>query len=178
VITGTSGDGQVYGDHQFALARLDNDGWFDSTFNGGRVIETGFGGNDSAFGVVQTSGGGLVVGGTVNGRLALAGYRSDGSLNANFGTAGKVVLNVGSSYSGDVGGLALSADNRLLITGGWDSTTARLLNSNLPFNPGKVDNGGNGSNGGRFTRAAHNAFSNTSSSSDLFSSRSILDQLN
>ena len=57
----------TYGDEQFAVAKFDNNGWFDASFNHGRVLETGFGGNDRAFGVVQSADGNLVVGGSVNG---------------------------------------------------------------------------------------------------------------
>jgi uncharacterized delta-60 repeat protein len=175
VITGPSGKWNVYGDTQFALARLDNDGWFDSAFNGGHVVETDFGGNDMAFGVVQTWSGGLVVGGTVNGRLALASYKTDGSLNASFGTGGKVKLDIGRTYAGDVGGLAQAPTGKLVITGGYDSSTARLFNG-TPFRPG------DGGLGGRLIRS-FNATSTTASSSEaetakssLFGTRPIVDE--
>jgi len=118
-----------------------------------------------------------VVGGTVNGQLALTSYKSDGSLNANFGANGKVKLDIGRTYLGDVGGLALAPNGNLVITGGYDSSTARLFNGSSPFRPG---------NGGRFgpnIRSMHETSMTASSSatdtdkSSLFGTRPIADAL-
>jgi hypothetical protein len=108
--------------------RFDNNGWFDPTFNNGRTVETGFGGMDAGSDVVQSTNGGLIVGGSVNGKLALAAYTPAGQLDSGFGTGGRFVLDAGDvSHAYSHVGLANAPGNRLVIAGGTGSTTARLL---------------------------------------------------
>lgn len=58
--------------------------------NGGRVT-TDFGGNDRALSVMGQPDGKIVVVGSTNNQAAIARYNSDGTLDASFGSGGKVI---------------------------------------------------------------------------------------
>jgi uncharacterized delta-60 repeat protein len=142
VLSGVAGNPDVYGAQQFALVRLYSDGLFDRGFGDRGKVVTGFGGNDAACDVVQSSDGGLIAAGTVNGKLALAGYTADGRLNTGFGNGGRVQLNHGSAswYSGV--GLATAPGRKLVIAGGSNFASARLLDNggSLVFDPTLIGN--------------------------------------
>ncbi len=79
----------------FALARYNPDGSLDATFGTGGKVTTDFAGsNEQAFAVALQQDGKIVAAGTTgNGTgsdFALARYNPDGSLDATFGTDGKV----------------------------------------------------------------------------------------
>jgi uncharacterized delta-60 repeat protein len=140
VLAGTAGKTDVYGAQQFVLVRLNSDGWFDRSFGDRGKVVTGFGGDDSAFDVVQSSDGGLIAGGSVNGRLSLVGYTADGKLNTNFGIGGRVKLEGhgnAPAYLGR-GGLATAPGRGLVIAGGYGFATARLFD-NPAFDPRQID---------------------------------------
>jgi uncharacterized delta-60 repeat protein len=108
----------------FALARFNADGSIDETFGSGGVVTTDFGSNsDYARDVViQTDGKIVAVGevlniaGNTNMDFALARYNADGSLDAGFGTGGKVVSPL--SASGDSAfSVAIQADGKLVAAG-------------------------------------------------------------
>jgi uncharacterized delta-60 repeat protein len=85
--------GSAHGD--FALARFTTSGALDVSFGaGGQVTTDFFGRNDSAAGVEIDGNGRIVVAGLAFAPdfpdFALARYNSDGSLDATFGTGGKV----------------------------------------------------------------------------------------
>lgn len=84
----------------FKIARYNSDGSLDTTFGtGGRATLDFFGGIDTATGVIISSDGKIVVGGTIypqpanlqNYTLGLARFNSNGSLDTTFGQNGKVV---------------------------------------------------------------------------------------
>ncbi len=73
----------------FALARYDADGTLDPGFGlGGRVMTDFAGGQDIAFGVALQSDGKIVAAGGPNFRVVR--YEPDGTLDATFGTGGRV----------------------------------------------------------------------------------------
>ncbi len=82
---------------RFALVRYNADGSLDAGFGSGGKVITSFGSqSDEAFAMVVQPDGKIVVGGHTAGfgrgvDFALARYNSDGSLDATFGNAGKVV---------------------------------------------------------------------------------------
>ncbi len=123
VVAGYAGDDSP-GSNQFALARYDANGKLDKSFgtNGSGTVETGFGGADFGQELIQLHNGKLILAGTVNGQLALAAYDANGKPDTSFGSGGKVKLEVRTGA-----GLALAPDGRLLIAGGNDFITARLL---------------------------------------------------
>jgi hypothetical protein len=73
---------------QFGLMRFDANGALDASFGNNGSVETGFGGQDYAYDMVLSADGGIVVGGSVNGHIAMAGYDADGRLKPSFASAG------------------------------------------------------------------------------------------
>jgi uncharacterized delta-60 repeat protein len=108
------------GDSSFALVRYTPNGSLDSSFGaGGQVITPFTAAIDFAFGVGVDSGGKIVAAGVAGrqeaafGDAALARYNPDGSIDATFGTAGKVTT----PGSGFVQGFALQPDGKSVLSG-------------------------------------------------------------
>jgi uncharacterized delta-60 repeat protein len=105
---------------RFALARYDTAGVLDPTFGGdGKVTTNVSRGADFVFGLAIQADGKIVVTGRVGGsggRIALARYNADGSLDATFGGDGKVATNV--TVADDrADDLAIQADGRIVVAG-------------------------------------------------------------
>jgi uncharacterized delta-60 repeat protein len=103
------------------LARYNPDGSLDTTFGMGGTVTTDFGGGFSAADalLLQPDGKVVVAGDAVPASgigldLALARYNPDGSLDATFGTGGRVV----SGFAEFANGLALQPDGRIVAVGG------------------------------------------------------------
>lgn len=121
------GSTQVGAFTQFAVVRLTEDGTLDTTFGSGGKVSTALGtGNSSAEAVAVQSDGKIVVAGSqFNGSnydFAIVRYSTAGTLDATFGTGGKVSTPVqsGDDYARAV---ALQTDGRILVAGsGWGTT--------------------------------------------------------
>lgn len=105
--------------NDFALVRYDTNGSLDSSFgSGGKVVTDFFVGSDSASGVAIQSNGQIVVAGTcfvgsvIPPHFAVARYHTNGSLDASFGSGGKVLGLVG--FAVDV---AIQNDGGILAAG-------------------------------------------------------------
>jgi uncharacterized delta-60 repeat protein len=106
----------------FALARYLPDGSLDPTFGNGGLRTTRFPGKDTAasFGAVLGSDGSIIaVGGAGqpfdNPQIAVAKYRSNGSLDRRFGTDGRVLTDInGEAVGGDV---VVQPDGAILVAG-------------------------------------------------------------
>jgi uncharacterized delta-60 repeat protein len=112
VVAGSSDVNFSPGD--FALARYNPDGSLDASFGSGGRVLTDFGGSDFASTLIVQPDGKLVAGGlsfgeTANGIFALARYNPDGSVDASFGSGGRVLM---SNLSAPccIGGTALVAE--------------------------------------------------------------------
>src|SRR6185369_13250141 len=97
----------------FALARYNTDGTLDGTFGAGGKVTTDFtGGYDFATSVVVQPDGKILAGGNAGmapfAGFALARYNSDGSLDATFGTGGKVATGFFDTVFGQVSATAYS----------------------------------------------------------------------
>jgi uncharacterized delta-60 repeat protein len=125
VIAGTRGDTVAPGSFQFALARYDKKGQLDTIFGTNGIVETNLGGTAEAFDVMLSADDGLLVGGAVNRKFALAKYNSIGQLDTRFGTGGKEILDLGDINAG--AGLASTGDGRFVYAGGTHFVTARFL---------------------------------------------------
>ena len=91
--------------NDFALARYNTDGSLNTSFGSGGKVRTDFGKQwDSGnYAAIQPDGKIIVVGFTGDidrqGRLALARYNTDGSLDTSFGYKGQVVTAIGNGYA-------------------------------------------------------------------------------
>jgi uncharacterized delta-60 repeat protein len=84
----------------FGIARYSANGALDTTFGSGGTVTTDFGGSDQANGVALQPDGKIVVVGPLFGKLGVARYNPDGSLDSTFGTGGKVVTDASPSFDG------------------------------------------------------------------------------
>jgi uncharacterized delta-60 repeat protein len=115
---------------QFAIARYNTDGSLDATFGTGGKVLTDMGGHwfESAESVRVQSDGKIVVAGYAFAEssggpevFALARYNSDGSLDASFGTGGKVLTGFGSD-DGKAESLVIQPDGKMLVVGTTGTT--------------------------------------------------------
>jgi uncharacterized delta-60 repeat protein len=106
----------------FALARYTRNGSLDGSFGRGGKVLTNFGSPRGAAAVVIQPDGKIVAAGSSSrsadrrdAEFALARYRRDGSLDASFGSGGKVLTTFG-RYSAAVG-IVLQQDGKLVAVG-------------------------------------------------------------
>lgn len=116
VVAGGAGSGGA----DFALARYHPDGSPDTGFGGDGRVTTAFAGEDLAFGVRVQPDGRVVAAGRTGFDVALARYDTDGSLDAGFGSGGRVVTDFGGTLEA-AHDLVLQPDGKI-VTGGVRST--------------------------------------------------------
>ena len=124
VVVGTSNSGS--GNSDFAVARFNDDGSLDPSFDGDGLVTLSFTtpGNDVGLGIAVQADGKIVVVGTSNSGsgdsdFAVARFNDDGSLDNTFDVDGRVTT----SFSGgdDVGsGIAVQADGKIVVVGTSD----------------------------------------------------------
>jgi uncharacterized delta-60 repeat protein len=117
--------------NNFAIARYNSDGSLDASFGVGGKVLTDFGKNDEAEGIALQADGKIVVAGTTADVLmptdiAVARYNADGSLDATFGTGGRVISDFGGFEQPNA--VAIQSDGRLVLTG------FAADNANMVFN--------------------------------------------
>jgi uncharacterized delta-60 repeat protein len=109
------------GNWDFALARYNTDGSLDTSFDSGGKVTTDFGGgNDRAYSVAIQSDGKIVAAGYSsngsNNDFALVRYNTDGTLDTNFDSGGKVTTDFGGgddqAYS-----VAIQSDGKIVVAG-------------------------------------------------------------
>jgi uncharacterized delta-60 repeat protein len=105
----------------FALVRYNMDGSLDTSFDGDGKVTTSFGGNTAAYSVAIQADGKIVVAGrgfddTIGLGFALARYNNDGSLDASFGTDGKVTTDF--SNGNDYALVVAIQSNGKIVAGG------------------------------------------------------------
>lgn len=118
VVAGTSGDAQGYqGD--FALARYNEDGSLDTSFDGDGKLTTDFGAVERASALAVQSNGKIVVAGHSNltgyFNFALARYNPDGSLDTSFGDGGKSTVLVDPDT--EAYAVAVQPDGKIVVAG-------------------------------------------------------------
>jgi uncharacterized delta-60 repeat protein len=146
----------------FALARYTSDGRVDSSFGNGGSLTTSFGGTFAAASAIMLQPDGkIVVAGTAdfNPRVpnsgldfALARYLANGSLDASFGDAGKVVFDFFGSFD-QANAAALQPDGKIIVVGSasYDSVNMDIGFSLTRFNPDGSTDFGFGSGGKQIT---------------------------
>jgi uncharacterized delta-60 repeat protein len=107
--------------NDFAVVRYNADGSLDTSFGTGGKVLTAIGASiDEAYSLaVQADGKILLAGRTYNGKdydIALIRYNTNGSLDASFGSGGKVVTAIGKGDEAAYG-VAVQADGKILVTG-------------------------------------------------------------
>jgi uncharacterized delta-60 repeat protein len=117
----------------FAVARYRRDGGLDTSFGGDGTVTTDFGGSEGARDVVIQPDGRIVVAGSsvtdaFAGNFVLARYNPDGSLDASFGSDGRVTTDFGAPS--ELFGAALESNGRIVVVGyatplGVDAALAR-----------------------------------------------------
>jgi len=120
-----------YAGSGFALARLTSSGTLDYSFGSGSGYVTSAVGTSTAFAnslVIQADGKPVLAGyassgGTV---FALTRYTTSGALDTTFGIGGKVLTNVGGTFSGNSAlatSVAIQSDGKI-VAGGYANSTA------------------------------------------------------
>jgi uncharacterized delta-60 repeat protein len=106
---------------RMALARYNADGTLDGSFGGdGKVMTDLVPGWEAAYGIALQPDAKVVVAGVAgapNGKLALARYGLDGSLDATFGGDGTVTTNFTKKYD-EALGVTLQGDGKIVAVGG------------------------------------------------------------
>lgn len=110
----------------FLVARLNADGSLDNTFGNGGFVKTDFtGGEDGATSVALLPNGKIIAAGfaqtaiVMNSRrtaFALVRYNSNGSLDASFGTGGKVHSDFGAGYE-RISRMLIQSNGKIIVLG-------------------------------------------------------------
>jgi uncharacterized delta-60 repeat protein len=120
VVAGSSYNGFSY---DFALARYNNNGGLDTSFDTDGKVTTAIGGIDDYIYSIKIQSDGKIVaaGSSKNGAFydyALARYNNNGSLDTTFDTDGKVTTNVSITASNDSGNcIAIQPDGKIVMGG-------------------------------------------------------------
>jgi uncharacterized delta-60 repeat protein len=113
----------VSSNRDFALLRYNPDGSLDTGFGAGGKVVTDIGSptgatDDLAEALAIQPDGKIVLAGRAGGDFALARYNPDGSLDTGFGTGGKVVTDIGSSWDDFVQAVAILPGGKIVVAGG------------------------------------------------------------
>lgn len=131
VVTGQANMGPGAGGFNSALARYLPSGALDSSFGSGGIVTTAVASADNfdtLVGAAINADGKIVTAGVAEAEglvldLALLRYNPDGSLDASFGTGGKVTLNVGPGNTDDLPqDLVVQTTGKILVGGGVAAT--------------------------------------------------------
>ena len=115
VVAGHSSDNNVLG---FTVVRYNTDGSLDTGFGGdGKVFTTVVNGDQASAVAIQADGKVVVAGktNTGNDNAAVVRYNSDGTLDTNFNTVGKVVTTFGASAV--INDVAIQSDGKIVAAG-------------------------------------------------------------
>ncbi len=116
LVAGTTGGGTTASD--FALVRYTKDGSLDTTFGTEGIVTTQIGISANAYGIcIQQNEKIILIGYAYSGSptFALARYDKNGTLDASFGTDGKVIIKIG-DYS-LANGVAIQSDGKIVLAG-------------------------------------------------------------
>ena len=122
VTAGYAGNVGQEQNRDFAVVRYDTDGLLDTTFGDAGKVRTEVGaGEDIAYSVAVQADGKIVAGGTAENAagkkvFAVVRYDNDGSLDATFGTSGKVTTSL-TDTDDEAYSLKIQADGRIVVAG-------------------------------------------------------------
>lgn len=122
------GKGTPVGPEQFAVVRYNTNGSLDNSFDSDGMVTTGFGSSwDEARSVVILPDGKILAGGLASvpsQRYATARYNTDGSLDASWGTGGKLTTTFASTAS--IWSMIIQPDQKILA-GGYSGSGSSYL---------------------------------------------------
>ena len=109
------------GGSDFALVRLNTDGSLDMSFNSTGIVTADFGNSDDMGSsvIIQSDGKIVVAGSSSNGLnfdFAMVRYNSDGSIDNNFGSQGKIKIDIQNSEDFE-GSEVLQSDGKIILVG-------------------------------------------------------------
>lgn len=142
--------------NDFALARYNTDGSYDSTFGNNGVIATNFSGSglnsshDLALAMAVQQDGKIIVAGTSSNSFAMARYNTEGSLDSTFGSDGKVIIN-GSANEEVIRSLVIQPDGKI-VAGGYADYSFAVKRFNMDGSSDSTFNTGS-------TGSAHKSYS-------------------
>jgi uncharacterized delta-60 repeat protein len=112
----TNGGGS--GDSQFVVLRYTAAGALDTSYNGDGIVIVEISGSDWDYlhDLALDGNGRVIAAGTSNGKMGLARFTTSGYLDTSFSTDGKVQQGFG-SYTTYINGVAIAADNKIVVTG-------------------------------------------------------------
>jgi uncharacterized delta-60 repeat protein len=151
IVLGGSASGGVTSN--FAVARINDDGTFDTAFNGTgfAVTPMGTSGDQITSLALQTDGKIVAAGFAGFGgvyKFALARYNVDGSLDGTFGTGGRVTTELGSGGSTFAYGVVVQSDGKIVAGGYASDAVGQAKFALVRYNgDGTVDAAGFGTNG-------------------------------
>ena len=132
-------------DFDFAMARYNDDGSLDTSFDGDGKLTTDFAGSsDGAFGLAIQADGKIVLAGRsfqsgTSFDFALARYNADGSLDTGFDGDGRVTTDFAGGDD-EARGLALQADGKIVVAGRSFQSGAGIEFALARYNPdGSLD---------------------------------------
>jgi uncharacterized delta-60 repeat protein len=111
----------------FGFVRLNTDGTFDTTFNGtGKLVPSGAKGNSSTVALIDMTiqpdgkylASGMLPGSKGGGQFGLMRVNANGTLDTTFGSGGKVVTNLGGTWSA-ARNVGVLADGKIIASGDW-----------------------------------------------------------
>ena len=107
-------------DGNLAVVRFNSNGSLDTLFGGTGIVNTDFGNNEQADDLVIQADGKIIVEGTTSSAgtsdFLLVRYNNDGSLDATFGTNGKVITDFGNNTETAMG-IVMQPDNKVVVVG-------------------------------------------------------------
>ncbi len=123
VVVGTSSLASDYG---YSLARYNSDGTLDTSFDvdGKIILDLAFDINRDAFTIALQTDGKIVIGGVSDGDFALLRLNSNGSLDTNFDSDGKVTTDVVTGNTDVIRAISIQNDGKIVVTGSTFDTNS------------------------------------------------------
>jgi uncharacterized delta-60 repeat protein len=118
-----AGKSDAGGSWDFSVVRYNSDGTLDASFGTGGKVTTDIGtnSNDPANAMAVQSDGKILVAGYSDasgaGDFVVVRYSSNGTLDASFGTGGKVITDIGTNSGDQATAMAVQSDGKILVSG-------------------------------------------------------------
>ena len=123
--------------YNILIARFLPDGTLDNTFGQSGYLKSDLGNQETCKSIKLLSNGSIVAAGSWAQEYGsplsflIACYKTDGTIDENFGTQGKVITNFGEWVSANIESIAIQPDDKIVAGGGMGSVTSN--NSKLAF---------------------------------------------